>query len=206
MLGFNKYVIPFQRESQKLPFNVAGLDTIKYTNNNFEQKAILAIDQAIKGTSQNSMEAVNPDQILSLFLLAKKALMSEIASDGEKTIFNLGRYLGFNLLNDFSGMKYTYLGNFTSFRLEIILWRLKMLQEILDGRRSSIPQKVGIGVATNEQGELAESIFKTAEIWIITNSAIDKQHLNEALKSIPNSYRITVYSLEDVHREIQNLK
>lgn len=32
MLGFNKYVIPFQRASQKLPFNVAGLDTIKYTN------------------------------------------------------------------------------------------------------------------------------------------------------------------------------
>jgi len=32
MLGFNKYVIPFQRASQKLPFNVAGLETIKYTN------------------------------------------------------------------------------------------------------------------------------------------------------------------------------
>ena len=30
MLGFNKYVIPFQRAPQKLPFNVAGLDTIKY--------------------------------------------------------------------------------------------------------------------------------------------------------------------------------
>jgi len=29
MLGFNKYVLPFQRASQRLPFNVAGLDTIK---------------------------------------------------------------------------------------------------------------------------------------------------------------------------------
>jgi predicted nucleotide-binding protein len=29
MLGFNKFVLPFQRESQKLPFNVAGLDTVK---------------------------------------------------------------------------------------------------------------------------------------------------------------------------------
>ena len=28
MLGFNKYVIPFQHSSQKLPFNVAGLDTM----------------------------------------------------------------------------------------------------------------------------------------------------------------------------------
>ena len=29
ILGFNKYVVPFQRKSQKLPFNVAGLDTVK---------------------------------------------------------------------------------------------------------------------------------------------------------------------------------
>ena len=26
MLGFNKYVIPFQKESQKLPFNIAGFE------------------------------------------------------------------------------------------------------------------------------------------------------------------------------------
>ena len=206
MLGFNKYVIPFQRDSQKLPFNVAGLDTIKYSSNNFEQKAILAIDQAIKETSQKSMEAVNPDQILNLFLLAKKTLMSEITSVGEKAMYNLGRYLGFNLLHDFGGMNYKYLGNFTSFRPEVILFRLKILQEVLDGRRASIPQKVDIGVVTNAQGELAENIFKTAEVWVITNSEIDKQHLNEALESIPNSYKITVYSLDDVHREIQSLK
>ena len=56
------------------------------------------------------------------------------------------------------------------------------------------------------QRELAENIFKTAEVWVITNSEIDKQHLNEALESIPNSYKITVYSLDDVHREIQSLK
>src|SRR5262249_5756964 len=39
MLGFNKYVIPFQQQAQKLPFNVAGLDTVKYTNETFEAKA-----------------------------------------------------------------------------------------------------------------------------------------------------------------------
>jgi len=160
MLGFNKYVIPFQRESQKLPFNVAGLDTVKYTNNNFEQKAIDAIDQAIKLSSQNSMEAVNPDQILGLFFLAKRALISVLDSEGERNIFNLGRPLGFNLLNDFTGMKYEFLGNFTSFRPEIILWRLKMLQEILDGRRSSIAHKVSAGVVTKEQANLAENILQ----------------------------------------------
>ncbi|MCD4768881.1 MAG: hypothetical protein K8R35_01775, partial [Bacteroidales bacterium] len=31
MLGFHKYVIPFQREEEDLAFNVSGLDTVKYT-------------------------------------------------------------------------------------------------------------------------------------------------------------------------------
>jgi len=43
MLGFNKYVIPFQKDNQKLPFNVAGLDTIKYTNSNFERKVAIPV-------------------------------------------------------------------------------------------------------------------------------------------------------------------
>jgi hypothetical protein len=30
ILGHNKYVIPFQRDDQTLPFNVYGLDTVKY--------------------------------------------------------------------------------------------------------------------------------------------------------------------------------
>jgi hypothetical protein len=48
MLGFNKYVIPFQRVAQKLPFNVAGPDTIEYTNTYFERLAAGAVDQAIR--------------------------------------------------------------------------------------------------------------------------------------------------------------
>jgi predicted nucleotide-binding protein len=39
MLGFNKCVIPFQHEDYELPFNVSGLDTIKYNNASFKAKA-----------------------------------------------------------------------------------------------------------------------------------------------------------------------
>jgi predicted nucleotide-binding protein len=58
MLGFNKYVIPFQRNSQTLPFNVAGLDTIKYDDRDFERKAATAIDQAIIETQQKPTAAM----------------------------------------------------------------------------------------------------------------------------------------------------
>jgi hypothetical protein len=35
MIGFNKFIIPFQHENFPLPFNVNGLDTIKYNDRNF---------------------------------------------------------------------------------------------------------------------------------------------------------------------------
>lgn len=206
MLGFNKYVIPFQRESQKLPFNVSGLDTVKYNNNNFESMAIKAIDQAILNTNQTATaQNLAPDQVLQMFLLINKALISPLNYVGEKDIFNLGNHLGFNLLNDFSGFKYQFLGNFTTLRPEVILWRLNMLQEILDGRRSSVNKKVALGLATQEQALAAEEIFKGLEIWLIASSNDDKKHIQETITTKVNPYKISVYSLEDVNEEMKKL-
>jgi predicted nucleotide-binding protein len=74
MLGFNKYVIPFQRETQKLPFNIAGLDTIKYDNKNFADEAVSAIDQAINETNQNEVPKDTSDQMVNLFILSRNFL------------------------------------------------------------------------------------------------------------------------------------
>jgi len=97
MLGFNKYVIPFQKAKQRLPFNVAGLDTIKYTNQDLEQRAKIAIDQAIITTQQEYAPNITPDQIIDVFLLSKRALLTPLNSEGDKVIYQLGAPLGFNL-------------------------------------------------------------------------------------------------------------
>jgi Predicted nucleotide-binding protein containing TIR-like domain len=62
MVGFNKYIIPFQRASQTLPFNIAGLDTIKYNNQDFERLASTAIEQAIQETRQDAPQTLPVDQ------------------------------------------------------------------------------------------------------------------------------------------------
>jgi hypothetical protein len=62
-LGFNKYVIPFQKASQTLPFNVAGLDTIKYSDADFERLGTEAIDQAIRETQQDEAQPLPPQQV-----------------------------------------------------------------------------------------------------------------------------------------------
>lgn len=170
MLGFNKYVIPFQRSSQKLPFNVAGLDTIKYDNMNFERLAGEAVDAAIIATQQEKDEPVELDQLLSVFLLSQRFLLTPTHTEGDRNLLELGRSLGFNLLNDFGGLTYTYFGNFTMLRSETIVWRTKLLAEILDGRRSTIDRKVVAGGITEDQAVLGKEIFQNMQIWLLANS------------------------------------
>ena len=203
MLGFNKYIIPFQRASQKLPFNVAGLDTIKYTNRNFEQLAKDVIEQAILETQQDDSSAPAPDQFLEVFLLSQRALVTPMHNAGEKDIYQLGAPLGFNLLNDFTGLRYMFLGNFGALRPEVVVWRVKILTEILDGRWQAIVPRVEAGMATAQQGALANEILETLEIWIIVTSGEEKGKIKKALNS--SQYNIRVFSGSDIDIELESL-
>lgn len=203
MLGFNKYVIPFQRESQKLPFNVAGLDTIKYDNKNFKDKAVIAIEQGIKTTNQTDVPKDTSDQFLSLFILSRNFLWSAIDNEGERNIFRLGSPLGFNLLNDFSGDKYAFLGQFATLRPETVLWRLRKMNEILNGRRSSIPARADAGVIRPEQALLAEQLFKTLELWVMVTSNDEKKSIQNELAKRPLDYQTDILSIDDIFLELK---
>ena len=205
MLGFNKYVIPFQRSSQKLPFNVAGLDTIKYSDQDFERLASSAIDQAINETQQDIPPAYSPDQVLEVFLLTKKALITPLNTDGDRSLYQIGSPLGFNLLNDFSGMHYMYFGNFCALRPEVALWRLGLLSEILDGRHSTFQDRVKAGIATKEQADVLEKIFRELRVWVVVTSNEDKATISSSVgESIPN-YTTEVFSMEDVQTVLDKL-
>lgn len=202
MLGFNKYVIPFQRTSQSLPFNVAGLDTIKYSDTDFERRASTAIDQAINLTEQDSTQIITPDQIIGLFLLSKGSLISPLDNEGDKAIFQMGSPLGFNLLNDFSGFIYIYFGNFTTYRAEVIFWRLCMLKEILDKRRESLPFRVQLGVITEQQANFLDTLLSHLQIWVVVTSNSEKESVNKALENSPLGYNTQIFSLEDVRNQL----
>lgn len=203
MLGFNKYVIPFQRAAQQLPFNVAGLDTIKYSDADFERLAASAVDQAIRETQQDAPPPFSPDQILEVFLLTKKALVTPINSEGDRNIYQIGSPLGFNLLNDFSGLNYMYFGNFTALRPEVIVWRVRMLTEILDGRRATVDSRVSAGIATEAQARLLDEILGRLQIWVVVTANDDKAAVEAALGS--SAYRVEVFSVADVSSELEKL-
>jgi hypothetical protein len=201
MLGFNKRVIPFQLSDQSLAFNVSGLDTIKYTSSTFERLASDAIDQAIKETAQNvSVEATSADEVLRAFLVDRGKLYTPLTSEGERDLFNLGVPLGCNLLNDFSGMAYAFLGNFTSLRTESVLWRVRKLDEIVQGRMSSFNSKIAAGMATKAQVELVTKVMDNMEFWIILNSEADRQAILTSLKGNVLKLRPVLFTLEEVNQ------
>lgn len=207
MLGFNKYVIPFQREGQQLPFNVAGLDTVKYTNLTFEGKAAKAIDVAVAATSQETTPAFSPDQILEAFLLSKRVLVVPITNDGDRNLFELGRPLGFNLITTFDGMQYRYFGNFTALRPEAVVWRVRTLEAIFSERFGSLPQRIQMGMAQiNAQTAEALKIFMSQlQTWLLVSSDDDRTAVTEAFAQKPASLPVQVFSLTDIAAALQNM-
>ncbi|MHB9041410.1 MAG: hypothetical protein ACYC4T_12215 [Melioribacteraceae bacterium] len=203
MLAFNKYVIPFQRKEQKLPFNVAGLDTIKYTNNDFKRLVEEAIEDAIEKTKQETPLDAGIDQVLDTFLLLKKTTFASIEDVGERQIFELGRKFGFYLLNDFSGFTYTFLGNFTNLRAETSLWRIRLLNELWNERIKSVPDRIKLGVASKEMIPLLVEVLSKMQIWVIVNSKIEKEKINNELISNPVNFHYEIFTSEEVRNEVE---
>lgn len=202
MLAFNKYVIPFQRKNQKLPFNVAGLDTIKYDDKDFERLAKVEIAAAIEKTKQEVPFDVGVDQIIETFLLAKKRTFANIDDFGERQIIDLGRKFGFYLINDFSGFTYTFLGNFTNLRAETALWRIKLLDELWNERLKSIPERIKLGVASENMLPLLSEVLTRMQIWVIVNNKVEKAKIKTELKKNPINFSFEIFTSEEVRTEV----
>jgi hypothetical protein len=199
MLGFNKYILPFQKESQNLPFNISGLETTKYNNEDFEEKASKAIELAIKQTQQEAPKQVGFDQNLETFLLSKKAIMTTIQNEGDRNLYDLGRPLGFNLFNNFSGFTYIFLGFFPMLRTEIILWRVRMLNQIHEERIASFPNRIALKMITGELAPKVKEFLEKMQVWLIVTSEGDKKIITQALKKKPIKLKTEVFSLDKIN-------
>ncbi len=198
MLGHNKYVIPFQREAETLPFNVAGLDTVKYNQGNFRRLAIEAIEQAIRETSQNK-PASNFDRILETFLIIKNVTIVNLQrSPGEQQIFDLGNPFGFNLVISFDGLNYIYLGIFGALRTSAVIWRLSKFSELLNARVNSIATRLEFGI-TDDRGAKMVDFFRTrVSVWLIVAEATDKDDINVWLEKQKVQFPVEIYTQKEV--------
>jgi len=198
MLGHNKYVIPFQRDNQSLPFNVAGLDTIKYNQSNFTSLATGAIEQAITETSQNQ-PAPNIDQLVSLFLLINNASAVDVVNNpGERNAFELGNTFGFNYLIKFDGVSYVFLGNFGALPANAVIWRVTKLLELLDARLKSVPTRVKLGLASDQAIAALEFFTKGLSIWLIVNGAKEEADIRSWARTQTLPYPLKIFTFNTI--------
>lgn len=203
MLGFNKYIIPFQRQGDILPFNVSGLDTIKYDQSNFKDKAEKVMEKAIVQTRPQGQEEITVGKILNSILLAKDVLLCSIDDDGNKNLYELGKPFGYNLANDFTGNRYYYVGVFTALTTEQTKWRINKLEQVLTARfsKESLLSRQNIGLITNEDYVRLQWMFGMLSAWILVQSANEKSVLIEYIKDKKIPFEI--FCIEDIEKLLE---
>jgi hypothetical protein len=163
-----------------------------------------AIEQAIRFTQQDATPPVNPNQILEVFLLMKKALVTQI-DNFHQSIYQMGSPLGFNLLNDFAGLHYIFFGDFAAFRPEVVVWRLQMLREILDAKKAGAQSQFERGQITEDGMQWGEEFMKYLQIWVVVTGVEEKRKIEEVLEEAPLGYTAQIFSIADIVSELENL-
>jgi hypothetical protein len=200
MLGLQKYVIPFQKEDHRLPFNVAGLDTIKYRADNFSDLAEKAIAKAVKDTSSEASKETPIDDVLEAFFLSNDLLVVPLNNQNEKDMASLGAPLGYVLLNDFFGVKNIFFGNFINLKIDLIVWRLRKVQEIMKARIESIGIKGRLQGLSEEQIRFSVNLCSITEFWVMVDTDETKKAVLEQTK--PLGFTVRVDSIHSVMSEM----
>lgn len=205
ILGFNKYVIPFQEEGHKLPFNVSGLDTVTYTSSNFAEKARSAIDVAIAATEPVGVASAVPDEMLNGLLMARGFMFSEVDDGEAKAFFRLGNFVGFNLVNSFDSLRYTYLGLFAALRSDAVIFRHRMLSRILSEVICAMPTKQDILNLDRPTRRAIEHVVRNLRCLLVVQSEADAADVRRAIATSEKCMPTDVLSLAAVRAEVDGL-
>lgn len=121
-------------------------------------------------------------------------------TEGDRNLFQLGQPLGFNTLASFDGMQYRYFGNFTTLRVETILWRVRTLLQILAARFASLPERVKLGVASVGTHEAAAitAFLQQLKIMLLVTSDRDRDALRKMFAEVPPAFEVVVCAVSDV--------
>ncbi len=101
MLSFHKHVIPMQRQSEVLPFNIYPIDTVKYQPDTFKRKAETAIDDAILRfvTKEPPGRPIGAASDVHKYLSFRGLRYTLTSDEVSRAIFALGERHGFSLFD-----------------------------------------------------------------------------------------------------------
>lgn len=193
MMGFNKLILPFQKEGQDLSFNASGLDTIKYTQKTFRDSAVKAIRQAIADTERGSDTVSTDDERISRFLL-KAGYIAFIPHGGDTTFQTLANHCGFSLYTNIRGDTLIFVGNFRNRRASEIALSVDMLSQVLFARTSDemIEIQISIGITDRHHAQLAQSMVRKSKILLLAEDVAFEREMRECLKEIKIDLEVNI--------------
>ena len=127
MLSFHKHIIPMQKESETLPFNIYPLDTLKYRPDNFKKKTESAIDDAIMRFKMQEPPGrpIGPASDVFKYMSFRGLRYTDVQQPDSRAIFQLGSMHGFNLFDGIDEI--VFFGYFLEEEVREIVVRVKFL-------------------------------------------------------------------------------
>lgn len=95
-----------------------------------------------------------------------------------------------------------FFGNFTALRPEVVLWRLRSLAEIIEGRRASLGARQKIGILAAQQANFADVMLRHFRIWVVVARDEDKLAIQKSLAEKSVGFETEVISLSEVQARV----
>jgi hypothetical protein len=186
MLAFKKYIIPFQRKGEALPFNVQPLDTVIYTKGNFKEKATQAIDGGILAASTTARQTSDlvSNEVLTRYLAVRGLKFTDLNSSEATHLYRLGSFLGFSLLD---GREIVYFGMFDREDEKEVIFRLKLLLQNIFQTIEKY-ESVTIKTATPEQIEVVQDMISRLRVEVLISEKSDKSKIESKVRELTQEW------------------
>ena len=203
MLGFNKHIIPFQKDDQRLAFNVSGFDTIKYNQANFEGFARKAILLAMERTDAPK-EPENVMASIKNYLVSEGLMYATLQSESERELFDIGSLLGYSLLRDFGGVNYAFMGIYSNLSLSEIKWKLSRTPELIAGLVHQVTEKRKYGLISKELANAGTEVIGSMSVWLVIDEAIMVE-LSEFIDNTLPKLNCKLVQLEKIQARLRDI-
>ncbi|MHC4259858.1 MAG: hypothetical protein ACYSTF_05545 [Planctomycetota bacterium] len=207
MMGFHKHVIPMQRSTAILPFNIYPIDTIKYDPQTFKSKAEDAIDEIIMRLTTKEPPGFQAPHKIVKYYAFKGMRYSDVRGDINSGLYNLGATLGFHLFNGVDG--FVFFGYFLEVEPREILVSVKFLLKNIDDAYKRVAKAQG----TDRLAEQAREILAHISLEVLVKDDAPIEKMNKKIAEfLQNSQNVPVKLLylsdidKAVEQEYESLK
>lgn len=184
MLGFHKHVIPIQKESEELPFNIYPIDTIKYTPGDFKKKAQEAIDDAILRftTKEPPGRPIGSSSDIFKYFAFQGLRYTDVSDSDTIALYRLGDLHGFNLFDGEN--KIVYFGYFYKEDPKEIVTKVRFLINNINIAFSRILES-----ANSKAKETADMVMERISIEVLVPENTNKNVMESTIKKYQQSIR-----------------